>query len=376
MKKLDKHVFDHSNPYTIGVEEEYMLCSPVDGELIPMADSIINALPDNLMQRFSYELILSEIEVNTPICNTVKEAVDCLLELRNYTRELGNKLNFNIGISGTHPTANPDDQIFVQNDNYSWVKNQMKYYARQNITFALHVHIAVTDAETSIHVLNGLRRWIPPLLAISANSPFFNQKQTGMRSTRTIQFGAFPRTQIPQFFKNYTDYENLTSKYLKMKTINKTRQVWWKIRPHFDFGTIEFRICDVQRSIQKTEMIIALCQALVYQSVLDYQNGILKEDLNLELLNDGLWKATRFGQDAKVCDAATEEVISLRNFIQSMIDYSSEALNYFGNGHIIKFYNSVDGRVSECDEQLKIYEESGFSGLKKYLTDSVDYNYN
>ena len=127
MSILNKHVFDHANPYTIGVEEEYMLCSPENGELIPKADDIINSLPENLKQRYSYELILSEIEVNTPVCKTVKEAVDNLLKLRNYTRELGNKLNFQIGISGTHPTAAPEDQIFVNNQSYSWVKNQMKY---------------------------------------------------------------------------------------------------------------------------------------------------------------------------------------------------------------------------------------------------------
>ncbi|SVE59310.1 uncharacterized protein METZ01_LOCUS512164, partial [marine metagenome] len=199
MKNISNN-FQHDNPFTIGVEEEYMLCHPESGELINRADEIINNLSPDLKSRYSYELILSEIEINTSVCNTVSEAIKEILYLRNNTREIGNKYDFNIGISGTHPTAMCCDQKFVNNKSYQWVAQQLNYYARRNVTFATHVHIAVDNKECAIHVANALRRWMAPLLAISTNSPFFEGEKTGLKSSRTFQFGVFPRTNIPICF--------------------------------------------------------------------------------------------------------------------------------------------------------------------------------
>ena len=293
-----KSIFKQNRNYSIGVEEEFMICNPKSGELVNKADVIMKTVKDK--NRYSYELLLSEIETNTPICDSVDETIHYLSKQRKELKQIGDKLDFKIGISGTHPTSFPEDQLFVDSPGYNWVSNQLQFYARRNNTFALHVHVAVEDAETSIHVSNGLRRWIPPLLALSTNSPFFMGELTGMKSTRTMQFSAFPRTHIPDKFENYEDYKNIVKTYLDTNTIEKTRQIWWKIRPHFEFGTIEFRVCDIQRSIEMTEILVGICQALVHKTVQEYKNGILKEDLNLEFLNDGLWKATRFGLNYKI----------------------------------------------------------------------------
>ena len=203
----ESNKFRNNKPFTIGVEEEYMLCHPETGDLINRADEIMAAIPLNLRPRYSYELLLSEIEINTSVCNTVSEAMDEILFLRNKTRQLGEKLEFKIGISGTHPTAMCKDQKFVNNESYSWVADQMNYYARRNVTFATHVHIAVNDENCAIHVANALRRWIAPLLALSTNSPFFENELTGLRSSRTFQFGVFPRTNIPVRFNDFKEYE-------------------------------------------------------------------------------------------------------------------------------------------------------------------------
>ena len=368
--------FRHNNPFTIGVEEEYMLCHPDTGELIDRANEIMHILDENMKARYSYELILSEIEVNTSVCHSVNDAMTEIAYLRNNTRELGNELGFKVGISGTHPTAQCKDQSFVNNESYNWVADQLNYYAKRNITFAMHVHIAVKDENYAIRICNSLRQWIAPLLSLSTNSPFFEGKNTGMRSSRTMQFGVFPRTNIPVRFDNFNDYKSLIENFHKSQSIEKPRHIWWKIRPHMDFGTIEFRICDVQRSLKNVEMITAICQALVYQASNDLDNRCLSESFNMEYLNDGLWKATRFPFNSKMIDPETNTVSTLSHQVEKMKKYIQNALAFWGNNHINELIELTLVNGTEADNQLQIYEESGFEGLRQYLIESVEFIYN
>ena len=368
--------FQHNKPFTIGVEEEYMLCHPETGDLINRADEIMGSISKELKPRYSYELILSEIEVNTSVCNSVKEVIEEISYLRNNTKQLGDTLGYRIGISGTHPTAICKEQKFVNNESYQWVAEQLNYYARRNVTFATHVHIAVQDENCAIHVANSLRQWIAPLLAISTNSPFFEGELTGLRSSRTFQFGVFPRTNIPVRFNDFDEYETLVNKYLETDTIKKPRQIWWKIRPHFDFGTIEFRICDTQRSLKNVKMLAALAQALVFQSIDDYKQNLLLESFNMEYLYDGLWKAARFPLSAKMVDPATYEVSTLSDQIKKMMIYVNNALNYFSNSHINNEIDFILKNGTEGDQQVTVFNDTGFEGLKQYLMHSVEYSLN
>ncbi len=369
-------VFQHDNPFTIGIEEEYMLCNPETGELINRANEIMENIDSDLKSRYSYELILSEIEINTSVCKTVSEAMEEITFLRGNTKILGESLGFRLGISGTHPTAICKDQVFVDNDSYRWVVEQLNYYARRNITFANHVHVAVNGAECAIHVANSLRRWITPLLALSTNSPFFEGELTGLRSSRTFQFGVFPRTNIPVRFNNFKEYNGLIDKYLETNTITKPRQIWWKIRPHIDFGTIEFRICDAQRSLRNIEMLSALAQGLVYQAVEDYNSNTLLESFNMEYLYDGLWKASRFPMEANIIDPVTYEVCTIKEQIEQMMEYTNDSLNFFNNSHIVKSVNHICENGTEGDDQMEVYNNFGFDGLKSYLMDNIEFQLN
>ncbi len=366
-------IFDHKHPFTIGVEEEYMLCDPETGELINRADEIMAALPELEKARYSYELILSEIETNTRVCRTVREAMEEVVRLRNQTRELGEKLGFRIGISGTHPTADPHNQTFVKTQGYQWVADQLQYYARRNITFAIHIHVAVPDGDTAVAVTNALRRWLPPMLAISCNSPFFEGHKTGLLSSRSFQFGAFPRTNVPMTFKSFRQFEELVENFLEMDSIILYRGIWWKIRPHMDFGTIEFRIADSQRSLKNLELIAALSQAMVYQAVQELQAGKLLENLSSEYIEDGLWKAVRFDFDSMVYDTGGEDIISMRDFIRRMGDYCRPGLEHFGNQDVLNRLDTLLETGSEAQEQLSVYRQYGLEGLKQFLISNVEY---
>jgi len=372
MKTYSK-IFDHKHPFTIGIEEEYMLCDPDSGELIPKAEQIINRIPQHLTDRMSYELIQTEIEVNTKVCKTVNEAIHEIGSLRRIVSDIGKSEGFRIGVSGTHPTARPLDQKFVPVHGYQWVAEQLGYYAKRNITFATHVHVAVPDASSAISILNALRRWIAPLLALSTNSPFFEGVQTGVLSSRCFQFGTFPRTNIPATFKSYEEYETLVNRLIDIGSIEKPRQIWWKIRPSMDFGTIEFRIFDIQRSLERTKLITALSQALVYQAYQDSLSGTLIEDLPMEYLDDGLWKAIRFRFDSKIVDPVKFDTITMRDFILRLFDYVTPALNHFWNHEILQVGHQILQNGSEADEQIRIFNQKGMPALLKFLMDSIEF---
>ena len=360
-----------SSNYSIGVEEEYMLCDNT-GDLSNKANLLMDVLPKKMLDRYSYELILSEFESNTSVHTDVNECMSEVSLLRNTINDIALKNNFRIGISGTHPTAKTNNQEFVVNNSYNWVSDQLKYYATKNITFSIHVHIGLDDKDKLVKVTNTLRRWIAPMLALSTNSPFFEGENTGMLSSRTFQFGLFPRTEIPTFIKSFNDYEDLINKYIETKTISKPRQIWWKIRPHYDYNTIEFRVCDVQRSFEKTEMIIALVQALVRTIVV---NRDYDHDYCYEYLTDALWKASSKNFSCTIIDPYDNKLISMNSMINKMIAYCKDSLNYFGNTHVLKSVEDILDNGTEANNQIALYNESGFKKLKKYLMNSVDYQY-
>ena len=357
--------------FTVGIEEEYMICNPNDGSLVDRASFIMNHFKDIMPERFSFELIEAEIESNTSVHYKIREAIKELSFLRRELQELGKNNDFCLGISGTHPTAKPSDQKFIQNESYDWVSNQLGYYAKRNMTFSTHMHISIPDFEKSVNIMNGLRRWIAPLLSLSCNSPFFDAEKTGMRSSRTMQFGAFPRTNIPNKFELLSDYEDLNNNLIKANSISKNRHIWWKIRPHLEYRTLEFRVCDAQRSLENVRVLTSLARALTYASFIDYSKGKLAEDFSLDYLNDSLWKASRFNFDALVYDEVLDKILSLKDLILLMCEYSYEALKLFGDEDIITIVEDIIKNGNECDEQIKVYNESGFDGLNLFLINNV-----
>ncbi len=363
---------DFYKKFTIGIEEEYMICDPKSGKLVDKASFIMNHFKDTFPERFSFELIEAEIESNTSVHYEIRNAIKELSMLRLELQNLGRDNNFCLGISGTHPTAKPSDQQFIKNESYDWVSNQLGYYAKRNMTFSTHMHITIPDFEKSVNVMNGLRRWIAPLLALSCNSPFFDGHKTGMRSSRTMQFGAFPRTNIPNKIDQLSDYEDLNNNLISTNAISKNRHIWWKIRPHLDYKTLEFRVCDAQRSLENVRILSSLARALTYTSYIDYLEGNLIEDLSLDYLNDSLWKASRFNFDALVYDEASDKIISIEEYILIMCEYCYESLKLFGDEDIIIKVKNLLKNGTECDEQIKIYNESGFDALNLFLINNVD----
>ena len=364
-----KEIFKKKRNYSIGVEEEFMICNPLTGALIYKADDIMNKVKNK--DRYSYELLLSEIETNTPICETSTKAIEYLESQRSELRDIGEEIGYKLGISGTHPTAFASEQEFVTNDSYNWVADQLRYYAKRNITFSTHIHISVDDPERAIKITNATRRWIPALLSLSANSPFFEGEETGFKSSRSMQFGSFPRTNIPVKIDSFESYISLVETLLDTDSIIKPRQIWWKIRPHLDFGTLEYRICDVQRSLKRTKMLISITQALVHSY--DQKVRINKniEDMNYEILNDAFWKAMRFDFNSMITDCYDGQRLTLKDYIYKMLDNIYPSLEELDNTDAAEVINDIIKFGTEADQQLKFKNENNMSKLLHFLCEEV-----
>ena len=218
-----------------------------------------------------------------------------------------------------------------------------------------------------------MRRWVAPLLFLSCNSPFFNSSYTGFRSSRSMQFGLFPRTGYPPKFSSYADFSELIDVLINIKGIAKPRHLWWKLRPHTDFGTLEFRMFDAQREFGNIEMLASLAQALSYVALSEYKENNLVEDFSLEILNDSLWKAIRYGGEAFIYDQITMAKYTLKDFVKLMVDYATPGLKFFNNYSTIKQVDRILEHGTEGDKQYFYFKNNNnnFDCLKHYIIDNV-----
>ena len=375
IKKEILEIYGKNEPLTIGVEEEYQLCDPDSGDLVSRVDDLMEAADSKLRGQFSYELLLSVLELRTGINRTVDETVEAVAEMRRKTAELASRFGIVLGLSGAHPYAKWQEQKFVATEDYQWVMNQLQYLAKRNITFGLHIHIGLDDPNKAVRVSNGLRRWIAPLMAISANSPFFDGVRTGMMSSRTVQFGTFPRTGLPPHLEGFEEYETLVNKLIEAGSITKARQIWWKVRPHLTFGTVELRMFDVHASLKRTGAFIALSQALVCQLVEEFEKGKLERPVNDLYLLDGYWKARRFGLDCDIICPYDGAIRSMRDEVRKMIDTAMPYAKKLGTSHWLEEINIIIEEGSGAEDMLKLWSEVGedLVEMQKRLIDSVEY---
>ena len=322
--------FEPSPLPTIGIEEEFQLCDLESGDLIPKADEIMALAGPELRKHLSYDLLLTLIEANTKISESVEEGIEDLVDKRRQVQALAELSACTLGMTGTHPYADPHQQRFVSTPDYQWVREQLGYVAQRNITFGLHVHIGVDDAERAVYVANRMRLWIGPLIALAANSPYLDGVDTGWDAARVYAFGAFPRAGIPPKLRSYDEFAAQMDALIAASAITKPRQIWWNVRVHPEYGTVEFRACDVQISVPRTAAIVALVQALVVAYGDAHRAGKPEPYLPGAYLEDLRWKGMRFGLSADVIDAETSEVVSMPTLVERMVEVAWPAAAKLG----------------------------------------------
>src|SRR6266496_4328686 len=297
------HAFGQSDPYTLGVEEEYMLLDGETFDLVQHIDTVLAAVVGHELEPvINPELMQSVLEIATPVCHTPAEVADQLRRIRAYVIEVAREQAMRVGSAGTHPFSLFERQRITAKDRYRALVDQMQYVARRELIFGLHIHVAVDDAEKAVQVVNGLLPQLGPLLALSASSPFWRGEPTGLRSSRQMIFAAFPRSGPPPRFASYADYAEVVGQLEKTGCIADYTHIWWDIRLHPRLGTVEIRVCDAVTRLEDAVALAAFCQCLVKLYSERHAVGAELPSFHRILTTENKWLAARYGLEAPVMD--------------------------------------------------------------------------
>ncbi len=346
--------------FNIGIEEEYQTIDPETRDLRSHIDSeIIEKGKRLLKEAVKAEMHQSVVEVGTGICKDVKQAGRELKTLRSEIVQLTRQNNLKLAASGTHPFADWRSQEIYPDDRYKVIVQDLKMVARANLIFGLHVHIGIEDKETSIHLMNAARYFLPHILALSTNSPFWLGMDTGLKSYRGKVFDKFPRTNIPDYFPSWGEYENFINLLVKTNCIDNAKKIWWDIRPHPYFPTLEFRICDVPMRADETITITALIQATMAKL---YKLHAANQGFRLyrrALIMENKWRASRYGLDGKLVDFGKQTEVPVRDLLYEYLEFIDDVVDELGSREEIQYIHRILEHGSGADRQLRVFQETG-----------------
>jgi carboxylate-amine ligase len=303
--------------YTLGVEEELMILDPETCNLSNAVESLLEDSPDGEIKP---ELMESVLEIATHPCRDARQASDQLRALRRQVAEAAERRGLCIGSAGTHPFAMWEDQRISKAERYRELVSALRFVARQEIIFGLHVHVGIDDADKAIHVSNGMRVHIPVLLALSANSPFWRAQATGLSSTRMPIFRAFPRTGMPPTYDDWADYENRIGFMVESGAIKDYTYLWYDVRPHPNFGTVEVRTMDAQTRVEHTLALAALIQAMVKELAEHFEQGGRLARYPHEMLEENRWLAARHGLEGQLVDLPHKRLVATKELARRLFD--------------------------------------------------------
>jgi carboxylate-amine ligase len=353
--------------FTLGIEEEYQVIDPVTRELISHEQQIVTEAEKVLADQVKAEMHQAVVEVGTTICQDITDAREQITHLRKTISSIAGDLGFKIGAAGTHPFSEWEKQLITPNPRYDEIINELQDTARSNLIFGLHVHVGIEDKALALHLTNAMRYFLPHLYALSTNSPFWEGRNTGFKSFRSKVFDKFPRTGIPGIFDNLADYENYVDLLVKTKCIDNPKKIWWDIRIHPFFPTLEVRICDVPMTVDETICIAALIQALVaklYKLKTQNLNFIV---YHRALINENKWRAGRYGLDGKMIDFGKECEVDTRLLMEELLEFIDDVVDDLGSRKEVEYVREMMKNGTGADRQLAIFEKTND------LTKVVDY---
>src|SRR2546430_12117778 len=353
-----EHTFGQSDPYTLGVEEEYMLLDGETFDLVQHIDTVLAAVAGHELEpRINPELMQSVLEIATPVCHTPAEVADQLRHIRAYVCGIAREQGMRVGAAGTHPFSLFERQRITARDRYRALVDQMQYVARRELIFGMHIHVAVDDGDKAIQVVNGLLPHIGPLLALSASSPFWRGEPTGLHSSRQMIFAAFPRSGPPPRFESYADYAEVVGQLEKTGCIADYTHIWWDIRLHPRLGTIEVRICDAVTRLEHVVALTAYCQALVKLLAERFERGEQIPSYHRILTTENKWLAGRYGLEAPLMDLATgrRNRIPLIQLIKRTPKEVEPHARELGSERELEGIEEILGQGNGADRQLRVF---------------------
>ena len=349
---MDEHVF------TLGIEEEFQLIDPLTRELRSHIQQIIEGGKIILKEQLKAELHQSSVELATSICNDARAAREEAIRLRSGLAALAETQGLKIASAGTHPFSHWMDQLITRHDRYATVVEDMQQIARACLVFGLHVHVGIPDREEAIDVMNQARYFLPHLYALSVNSPFWLGQNTGLKAYRQMIFERFPRTGIPDAFDSLSEYKDYLELLVSTNCIDNAKKIWWDIRLHPFFNTIEFRICDAQSRVDDTIALAALMQTIVVKLIKLRRQNVTFRSYPRRLIDENRWRAGRYGLDGKLIDFGRKREMEERELLHEMLQFLAEEVEELGNQREIEHIERVIREGTGADRQLAVWERT------------------
>jgi glutamate---cysteine ligase / carboxylate-amine ligase len=369
-------VLDHKfggTPFTLGIEEELMICDAETLDLAQAIDVILGDLPDDLPGEVKPELMQSVLEVATSPCANIGEAADQLRALRRTVREVAARNGLAIGAAGTHPAALYEDQLIVDNPRYQQLAAELKWIAEQELIFGTHIHVGIDDAEKAIYVADGMRGYLPLLLGMSTNSPLWQGRTTGMMSSRTPVFRAFPRVGIPPYYGTWEIYSRRVEQMMEGGAIPDYTYLWWDVRPHPNLGTVELRVFDQQTRIEHTIGFAAFGLALAHRLAGEYDEGVPSIEYPLELIDDNKVRAALVGIEGKLIDFDQGYEVPAEEMTLGVIEDLRENAGALGCEDELGLLTDLVENGTGARRQLNWLTEHGdIGGLMKEIVAATD----
>ncbi len=344
--------------FTLGIEEEFQIVDPKTRELRSHVSEILEEGKLLLGEQVKPEMIQSTIEVGTGVCRNIKEAKEDIKKLRCIISALARRKGLAIVAASTHPFSKWSEQEIYEHDRYKLLVDEMQMVARSLLIFGLHVHVGVADKERRIHIMNAARYFLPHVLALSTSSPFWLGFNTGLKSYRCEVFKKFPRTDIPDYFDSYQSFQSYVDLLIKMNCIDNGKKIWWDIRPHPNFPTLEYRICDIPTRVDDTVAIAALFQAITAKL-----NKLIDQNLGFRLyrralIQENKWRAVRYGLDGKLLDLGKQKEVPVKDLICELLDFVDDVVDELDSREEISHIYTILQRGTSADEQLQVFRET------------------
>lgn len=345
--------------FTVGVEEEFQIVDPQTWELRSHVSELLASSAASLGEQIKPELHQSVVEVGTKICQNVPELREEILRIRRELTSAAERVGLAVAAAGTHPFSHWKDQILSPGVRYDSIVEELQQLARSLLIFGLHVHVAVPDRTVAIDLMNAARYFLPHLLALSTSSPFWMGRDTGLKSYRTTIFRRFPRTGVPDHFGSWGEYESFVNLLIELHSIDDARKIWWDVRPHPTFGTLEFRVCDVPTRPEVAVMLGALTQAIVVKLYRLYEKNLGFRLYRRALIEENKWRAARWGLDGKLIDFGKRSEVPMRDLALELLEFVDDVLDELESREAVEYVHTVLREGTSADRQLAVYRETG-----------------
>jgi len=345
--------------FTLGIEEEFMIVDPETRELKSHISQMFAEGEQKLADKIHRELHKSVVEIGSKICRDIREARREVTETRTVVCAIAREHGLRVASAGTHPFTHWSDVETHESERYTKILQDLQVVARANVIFGLHVHVGIDDPDTLIHVFNMARYFVPHVLALTVNSPFWCGRETGWKSYRTKVFEKFPRTGIPDSFSSYSEFQEFVRDLIRTNSIDTGKMIWWDIRPHWKYPTLEFRCPDAVMRVDEAICIAALCQAIVAKLWMLHKQNLSFRLHRRSLIMENKWRAARWGTGGKLIDLGKMQEMPTPELMGELLDFVDDVVDELGSRSEVRYVREIVSGGPGADRQLKVYKETG-----------------